>query len=42
MIQNLGFTREQAIKGLRNTDNNIERACDWLFTHPEEIDGPEE
>lgn len=42
MIQSLGFTREQAIKGLKNTNNDVERACDWMFSHPEEIDGPDE
>jgi len=26
------------IKALTNTQGNIERAVDWLFSHPEEVD----
>jgi ubiquitin carboxyl-terminal hydrolase 5/13 len=33
----MGFTKEQAIKALQSTDNNIERAIDWIFSHPDEI-----
>ena len=30
----MSFTREQAIKALKMTDNNIEQAVDWIFDHP--------
>ncbi|KAK3106047.1 hypothetical protein FSP39_011642, partial [Pinctada imbricata] len=42
MLSAMGFTRDQAIKALKNTDNNIERAADWIFSHPEELDTPME
>lgn len=35
---NLGFSRNHAITALRETNNNIERAADWIFNHPEEPD----
>ncbi|CAK8682665.1 unnamed protein product [Clavelina lepadiformis] len=38
MIMTMGFTREQAMKALRATDNNLERAADWIFSHPNELD----
>lgn len=38
MIMGMGFTREQAIKALKATDNNIERAADWIFSHADELD----
>ena len=38
MITMMGFTRAQAIKALKATDNNIERAADWLFSHQAELD----
>jgi len=31
----MGFSRDQAEMGLRNTDNNMERAVDWIFSHPD-------
>ena len=31
MVMSMGFTREQAEMGLRNTENNMERAVDWIF-----------
>ena len=37
MLQAMGFTRSQCIKALQNTDNNVERAADWIFSHPDEI-----
>jgi ubiquitin carboxyl-terminal hydrolase 5/13 len=37
MLQSMGFTRLQCIKALRSTDNNVERAADWIFSHPDEI-----
>jgi ubiquitin carboxyl-terminal hydrolase 5/13 len=33
MLQNYGFTAIQCEAALRSTDNNIERAADWLFSH---------
>jgi ubiquitin carboxyl-terminal hydrolase 5/13 len=41
-IQAMGFTPSQAKKALRNTDNNVERAIDWIFSHPDELDTPDE
>jgi len=34
----MGFTREQATKALKATNNNLERAADWIFSHQAEID----
>mgnify|MGYP002053700234 CR=1 FL=1 len=33
----MSFTREQAINALKMTDNNVERAVDWIFAHPGEL-----
>jgi ubiquitin carboxyl-terminal hydrolase 5/13 len=35
----MAFTREQAIKALKETDNNMERAVDWIFNHPNDLGG---
>merc|ERR1719447_2767846 len=35
MVMSMGFSREQAEMGLRNTDNNVERAIEWIFSHPD-------
>jgi len=37
MILSLGFTRAQAIKALKETNNSIERAADWVFSHQQEL-----
>lgn len=37
-VMNMGFTKEQAIKALKATDNNLERAADWIFSHQVELD----
>lgn len=37
MLQSMGFSRSQCVKALKNTDNNVERAADWIFSHPDEI-----
>lgn len=37
-LMNLGFSRSHAMKGLRETGNNVERAADWVFNHPDEPD----
>lgn len=36
-IISFGFTRKQAMKALDATGNNLERAADWVFTHPDEL-----
>lgn len=36
-IISFGFSRAQAMKALDATDNNLERAADWIFTHPDEL-----
>lgn len=38
MVMGMGFTREQATKALKATDNNLERAADWIFSHQAELD----
>lgn len=38
MITGMGFTEEQALKALKATNNNVERAVDWIFSHPSELD----
>jgi len=35
MVMSMGFERAQAEAALRNTDNNVERAVEWIFSHPE-------
>lgn len=42
MIISMGFTKEQATKALKATDNNLERAADWVFSHAAELDAPME
>ncbi|KAL5491044.1 hypothetical protein EMCRGX_G016259 [Ephydatia muelleri] len=37
MVMSLGFSMEQSIVALQNTDDNIERAADWLYNHPDEV-----
>lgn len=37
MLQSMGFNRAQAMKALEATNNNIERAADWIFSHTDEI-----
>lgn len=34
----MGFTKEQATKALKATNNNLERAADWAFSHISELD----
>ncbi|XP_074646299.1 ubiquitin carboxyl-terminal hydrolase 5-like [Tubulanus polymorphus] len=38
MIMGMGFLRDQAIKALKETDNNLERAANWIFSHAQELD----
>uniref|UniRef100_A0A8C9PI98 Ubiquitin carboxyl-terminal hydrolase n=1 Tax=Spermophilus dauricus TaxID=99837 RepID=A0A8C9PI98_SPEDA len=35
IITSMGFQRNQAVQALRATNNNLERALDWIFSHPE-------
>ncbi|KAE8747199.1 hypothetical protein FOCC_FOCC006066 [Frankliniella occidentalis] len=37
-LLNLGFSRAHSIKALKATDNMLDRAADWVFSHPEELD----
>ncbi|GFT00664.1 ubiquitin carboxyl-terminal hydrolase 5 [Nephila pilipes] len=37
-IVSMGFTPAQAAKALEATDNNLERAVDWIFSHAEEME----
>jgi ubiquitin carboxyl-terminal hydrolase 5/13 len=38
MIMVMGFTRVQSIQALKATNNNVERAADWIFSHQAELD----
>lgn len=38
MLMGMGFNVSQATKALKETNNNIERAADWIFSHQMEID----
>jgi len=42
MIVSMGFTREQAAKALKETNNNLERAADWIFSHMDELNSADE
>jgi ubiquitin carboxyl-terminal hydrolase 5/13 len=33
----MGFNEQQATKALKATDNNLERAVDWIFSHTDEL-----
>ena len=35
MVMSMGFSADQARTALRNTDNNVERAIEWIFSHPD-------
>lgn len=38
-IMSMGFSEPHALKALKQTDNNVERAMDWIFSHQDELDG---
>ncbi|XP_061883827.1 ubiquitin carboxyl-terminal hydrolase 13 isoform X2 [Entelurus aequoreus] len=42
ILTSMGFPRTHGIQALRATNNNLERALDWIFTHPEEEEEEEE
>jgi ubiquitin carboxyl-terminal hydrolase 5/13 len=35
-LTDMGFTAAQAKKALHETSNNLERAVEWLFGHPDD------
>lgn len=35
-LMSMGFDINQSTKALKETNNNIERATDWIFSHPDE------
>ncbi|CAG08062.1 unnamed protein product, partial [Tetraodon nigroviridis] len=35
ILTSMGFPRPHSISALKATNNNLERALDWIFTHPE-------
>ncbi|XP_061097803.1 ubiquitin carboxyl-terminal hydrolase 13-like isoform X1 [Conger conger] len=35
ILTSMGFPRRQAIQALKTTNNNLEHALDWIFTHPD-------
>ena len=41
MVEMMGFTEDKAKKALKKCDNNVERAVDYLFNHPDEVDEDE-
>lgn len=41
MLVQMGFTQSQATKALKQTNNDIERAADWLFSHQSELEAME-
>ncbi|XP_036377319.1 ubiquitin carboxyl-terminal hydrolase 13 isoform X3 [Megalops cyprinoides] len=41
ILTSMGFPRHQSIQALKATNNNLERALDWIFTHPDSEEGSE-
>jgi len=41
MLSSMGFSREQATKALKETDNNVERATEWIFSHMDDLNSME-
>jgi len=37
-LSSFGYTTKQAQGALKATDHNMERAADWLFSHPDDLD----
>jgi len=35
LLTNMGFSEKHVREALRSTNENVERAADWLFSHPE-------
>lgn len=43
MIMSMGFERNHVISALKATENNLDRALDWIMSHgPEETNPTEE
>jgi ubiquitin carboxyl-terminal hydrolase 5/13 len=49
MLESMGFSKSQAMKALKSTNHNLERAADWLFSRAGEVemevemvDGPQQ
>ncbi|KAF5272753.1 hypothetical protein FQA39_LY07780 [Lamprigera yunnana] len=40
LVMGMGFTENQAVKALKATNNNVERAIDWIFSHTDELKNP--
>lgn len=36
-LKNMGLPEASAIRGLKETSNNVERAIDWIFSHTNEL-----
>jgi ubiquitin carboxyl-terminal hydrolase 5/13 len=36
-LQSMGISESAALRGLKETQNNVERAIDWIFSHPDEL-----
>ncbi len=36
MLESMGMPTKKCVKALRETDNNVERAVDWIFSHPDD------
>ncbi|RPA79660.1 ubiquitinyl hydrolase [Ascobolus immersus RN42] len=36
-LTGMGFSAQQAKKALKSTENNVERAVEWLFSHPDDL-----
>lgn len=41
MLTVMGFDERQAIRALKATNGNLERATDWIFSHADELDSDE-
>ncbi|KAF8590157.1 ubiquitinyl hydrolase [Ramaria rubella] len=41
MLADMGFTTAQARKALKETDGILERAVEWLFSHPDDTGEPD-
>ncbi|KYK57340.1 ubiquitin carboxyl-terminal hydrolase 14 [Drechmeria coniospora] len=42
LLQSMGFGAPQAARALQETGGNVERAVEWLFSHPDVDSGPAE
>merc|ERR1712093_478702 len=40
MLMSMGFERQICEQALRNTGGDVERATDWIFSHPEGEQAP--